>query len=100
MKILIFGGTTEGRVLSEKLSERIKTNRIKEGSIPGDEADYAIDKNENTIDRIVVSVASDYGEKMLHDISGIEVHVGSLLIDSLISDTSSYFNKGRIYRFN
>ena len=85
MKILIFGGTTEGRVLSEKLSERIKTNRIKEGSIPGDEADYAIDKNENTIDRIVVSVASDYGEKMLHDISGIEVHVGRMERDEMVT---------------
>lgn len=85
MKILIFGGTTEGRVLSEKLSERIKTNRIKEGSISGDEADYAIDKNENTIDRIVVSVASDYGEKMLHDISGIEVHVGRMERDEMVT---------------
>lgn len=85
MKILIFGGTTEGRVLSEKLSERIKINRIKEGSIPGGEADYAIDKNENTIDRIVVSVASDYGEKMLHDISGIEVHVGRMERDEMVT---------------
>ena len=55
MKICIFGGTTEGRVLAERLAAKRKTDQ-----------------------EIVVSVASDYGEEMLRGISGIKVHVGRL----------------------
>ena len=55
MNILIFGGTTEGRVLSGLLSEKRKNE-----------------------DRITVSVASDYGAKMLDDIPGINIHVGRM----------------------
>ncbi|MBR1674683.1 MAG: precorrin-6A reductase [Eubacterium sp.] len=54
MNILIFGGTTEGRVLSEKLAER------------------------DAADTIIVSVASDYGEEMLRGIEGVTVHVGRM----------------------
>ncbi|MCR5149487.1 MAG: precorrin-6A reductase [Eubacterium sp.] len=55
MRLLIFGGTTEGRLLSERLGNNKKIN-----------------------DEIIVSVASDYGMEMLHGLPGIKVHVGRM----------------------
>ena len=60
MNILIFGGTTEGRVLSKKLAEKKKTE-----------------------DSITVCVASDYGEKMMNNIP-VNIHVGRLDKDQMI----------------
>ena len=60
MNILIFGGTTEGRVLSKKLAEKKKTK-----------------------DSITVCVASDYGEKMMNNIP-VNIHVGRLDKDQMI----------------
>ena len=68
MKILIFGGTTEGRVLSEKLSKL------------------------NNEDSIIVSVASDYGEEMLRGIEGVSVHVGRLDKEQM----AAFFRNNRI----
>ncbi|WP_281085955.1 precorrin-6A/cobalt-precorrin-6A reductase [Eubacterium ruminantium] len=60
MNILIFGGTTEGRVLSKKLAEKKKAE-----------------------DSITVCVASDYGEKMMNNIP-VNIHVGRLDKDQMI----------------
>ena len=60
MNILIFGGTTEGRVLSKKLAEKKKAK-----------------------DSITVCVASDYGEKMMNNIP-VNIHVGRLDKDQMI----------------
>ena len=68
VKILIFGGTTEGRVLSEKLSKL------------------------NNEDSIIVSVASDYGEEMLRGIEGVSVHVGRLDKEQM----AAFFRNNRI----
>ena len=68
VKILIFGGTTEGRVLSEKLSKL------------------------NKEDSIIVSVASDYGEEMLRGIEGVSVHVGRLDKEQM----AAFFRNNRI----
>ncbi len=60
--VLIFGGTTEGRVLAEAAA--------RSGA------------------RVVLSVATDYGEEVLediHDIENVDVHKGHLDTDKIIS---------------
>lgn len=64
MKILVFGGTTEGRIIAEKL--------------------HALGHE------VMVSVATDLGAEQLAGNTGIEVHVGRLDVPEIVALLSSF----------
>ena len=72
MNILIFGGTTEGRELAERLAGEFSATEIpREG-------------------RITVSVATELGAEELQKIDGIDILVGRMDISAMKSALCGY----------